>query len=1069
MAVSLLDPFAVKDIIEGGKAFADNLKESFAQAQTIAASLPPGTRREDVTVAPPLLGGPEATIQAPDGEPLVEFRPEATLPGIPTPAQPQTREELLKDPRTTLRRPTITEEKQVTRGAFGREVTEDVTITRKKEEAEMTPFEREVSNTMNQQNMDDFLLTFTPGPESLVVAGGVVKGKRGKKVIDSVTGLFNKIKGIGSNNKKLSPLVKEGGKIKDDIFESAEKELFEDLPPFLREEVKKQKNLAGKLEVLVEFTKNKKRDVTNLDRLNIVDEAAEIVSKKPTVQPKVTFNDLDQLVKDKVITKDEIYDMATMIAKDPTKVAVSAEFQAMTRAIFSEEATKFNIFFHAVGDNPNPTQSKQLKKLEDELWDLAAAEKLITGTSGRGLSLTRTVPSSVSSAAHKAVKKIIKDLPEEDARALHRAILEAGNDPEKVHEAIAKFTTSTFGDKFLEFTVNGMLSNVVKTGYRNVAGSFLSTVLNTARQPIEVGVEAARALKAGRPREVFGSEIIPGIAAGAKTTPQAMLDLVGDLFKIAKGQPVTGKIRTGDPIGRVGAIPGKLGEFIRSPGKLLTAFDKPFKEFVEAQAKERFKKRLDVGKQIRLDTMTPENRKLAEEAIFGKEGKTAATGLSTIDDRARTEALEVLFQADLGPTGKAIAKLLNTNPLVASQFPFIRTGINILKESTKHTPFGFFMAQGRDNPEFARQMAKPIMGSLIMTGALYVALGDSEDGRPIVTASAPRTNQGEREQFYATESPNSILIGGQYIPFKDLEPVALSLALVAKAAQQIKENPTPDSPGDLLGAGAELLNLGALEIAKNFGEKSFMKTLGEFTSAMTMGETAPEGKVSEFLASRATVAIPFQSAVGATARAIDPVLRQREGIAAQIIAQIPVLSKTLPAKRNIFGETIKRVGGAAAQLANIFPKFTPDTSPLREELRTLDVVIQPVSRVVDGVRLTAREYETLQIIAGKKFQESFEKILALPGYQDISNAQKEKVIKKAKSNADKEGRLLYQLNFEEGFKESILGSKQNQLKFWDKYLESTSIQAAQMTDNERKAWVKKNLDTLMEEQFDKIK
>ena len=1038
MAKSLFNPFAVKDIIEGGKAFAENIKASFEQAEQIKASLPPGTKFEDLTFEKPLPGAPDETIQAPDGEPIAEFFPEQTLPGIPVPELPQTRGELLQHPRTSLRRPTKEVTRKISTEFGGVEVVRDVTSERQKIETEMNPFEREVTRTIDEKNLNDFILTFAPGPESIAGVGAVAKGSRGKKIAKKATDLFDKIRKLRGKNKKLSPLVKEGGDLKVNLFDEIETEISKDLPPFLREEVKKQETVKGKLEVFAEFLKSKKDDLTKLERLGIEGEAAKIVSAKPTIQPKVTFNDLDQLIKDKVVTKEEVYDMAAQVAKDPTKVAISTEFQSMAENLYFTEALKFNEFTRAVGTNPTPKQTQALNKRAEELWDLSSATRLLTGSSARSLSLSRARPKTVADAAHKAVKKVIKDLPEADAKELHRAILEAGNDPEKVHEAIAKFTTTKFGDKFLEFAVNGMLSNVVKTGYRNVAGSFMSMVLNTARQPIEVGVEATRALVGRRPREVFASEIIPGIAAGVKTTPQSALELVSDLFKIVKLQPVQGKIRTGDPIGRIGAIPGKLGEFVRTPGKLLTTFDKPFKEFVEAQSKKRFELR-------------------------------GAKGVKTLDieERANKEALEVLFQAQLGPTGKEVAKLLGSNTLLASQFPFIRTGINILKESTKHTPFGFFMAAGKDNPEFARQMAKPILGSTIMFGMTMVALGESDDGRPIVTASAPQSNQGEREQFYATQAPNSILIDGKYVPYKDLEPVALPIALAAKAAQQIKENPTPDSPGDIFTAGGDLLNLGAFEIAKNFSDKSFMKTLGEFSRALTMGETTKEGQVEKFIASRSSILVP--NIVSSFARGIDPTIRVQETPEQVVKAQLPGISRTIPAKRNIFGEAIKRTGGLSGAVADIFPKFTPSTDPLREELRNIKVTIQPISRVVDGVRLNAEQYENLQIIAGKKFKEKMELILNQPGYEEVPNAAKEQAIKKSKSNSDKEGRLLYQLNFQEGFKESIKSSKTNQIKFWTKYLESTSVKAARMTDSEREAFVKKNLNFLMEEKFDNLK
>jgi len=263
-------------------------------------------------------------------------------------------------------------------------------------------------------------------------------------------------------------------------------------------------------------------------------------------------------------------------------------------------------------------------------------------------------------------------------------------------------------------------------------------------------------------------------------------------------------------------------------------------------------------------------------------------------DLAREFAEYNIFINKLGEAGQAGQKLISKVPLLKLAMPFFRTPANLLKWKFQHTPLAVLSKNVRADIAaggFKRSeaLAKIGLGTTIMQIATDQAL------RGNITGSGT-TNPGLRrhEQSLGIK-PNSIKIGDTYVGYGGLDPIAGLISFSADMALILTNYESYDIDSqdevDKLSTALTLL------IANQVVGQGFLSGISDLFEAVS-----DEQKGERFLRNVLSGFIP--TGLGTVARGLDPESRMVVDLMDAIKSKIPGWSKSVPRRRNVWGEVI---------------------------------------------------------------------------------------------------------------------------------------------------------------------
>lgn len=383
------------------------------------------------------------------------------------------------------------------------------------------------------------------------------------------------------------------------------------------------------------------------------------------------------------------------------------------------------------------------------------------------------------------------------------------------------------------------------------------------------------------------------------------------------------------------------------------------------------------------------------------------------EEAAEAYMREMAFQAELGPIGKNIERIVQMVPGLSLIAPFIRTPVNIFKQAHgKRSPLSFFAAQFyRDIKAGGRKrdlaITRVTMGS--MTAALvgnYVAAG-------LVTGGGPQ-NDNERQLLLATGwRPYSIRVGSTYHSYARLEPIAFVLGSTAdfveiKSYVNSDVDTVKDQSHELDNAAAAIV----AGIANNTMSKTFMKGMADTTEMLS----DPQRYLDQWTSSFATAMIPWSSARRQFNQVQDPYLREAWTIMDKIKvgSGIPSYSKDAPPRRDFFGEPRSVASGELLGPMSPMPssemRYDPVTNELARIMRQARVVpITMPGKMVEGLRLTAPEYDRLVTLSRKSpifdggtmtFKEKIDEVMGSSVYADATDVMKGELLRNVQEQAD---------------------------------------------------------------------
>lgn len=316
------------------------------------------------------------------------------------------------------------------------------------------------------------------------------------------------------------------------------------------------------------------------------------------------------------------------------------------------------------------------------------------------------------------------------------------------------------------------------------------------------------------------------------------------------------------------------------------------------------------------------------------------------------------FTRVLGEGGQAGMKFLNKFPALRLIIPFVRTPANIIKFAGERTPLALAsknvraeIAAGGARRDLA--LAKMSLGSMIMASMA------SMTAEGLVTGGGPEDYNLKAIKRNTGWQAYSIKVGDKYYAFNRLEPLGMLFGIAADTAEIIGQVGEQEA--------SNLATAAVIAFAKNLTSKTWLKGVSEAINALD----SPERYGERFIQNYARTLVP--TGVSQIERVSDPELRERYSEKGfwfetynSIKERVPGWSKSLPSRRNLWGEPIIPEGGLGPDIISPIYTSTVKESPIDEELVRLKAGIGKPKKIQsihgEPIALKPEEYDRLLVL-----------------------------------------------------------------------------------------------------------
>ncbi len=365
-------------------------------------------------------------------------------------------------------------------------------------------------------------------------------------------------------------------------------------------------------------------------------------------------------------------------------------------------------------------------------------------------------------------------------------------------------------------------------------------------------------------------------------------------------------------------------------------------------------------------------------------------------DLADLDAKVATFRNDTA-LGRAANSVRNSTPAAEIILPFAKTPSAVATAMFNYTPAGAVSALYRNfirGPFNQKDFVEALGRSVTGTGAIWLGSELYKKGK--ITLGYP-TDQKEREKWEATgKTPNSILIGGRWVPLITFGPAGSTLG-IGGYFQKGK-----DDTGSVSGAVAQ----GFFGGVKSLTEQTFLTGVKNLTDAIN----DPQRFGPAYAGRLAGSIIP--TIISDFSQAFDDYQRKSTGnIVDAVKARVPGLRNSLPKKMDVWGQPLERNRTAVGTAISPLRLSNPIEGPLNNEVERLALVgedIRPtkIDNKVRNIKLEDGEYYKLQKVYGKLATKALTALINNPDYQKQDPENQAKLftdavgdIKKAASNA----------------------------------------------------------------------
>lgn len=568
--------------------------------------------------------------------------------------------------------------------------------------------------------------------------------------------------------------------------------------------------------------------------------------------------------------------------------------------------------------------------------------------------------------------------------------------PEELAVFARQLTKPGLKDYFFEVWINGLLSGP-KTLLVNGLGNASFLLYNVGERGLAAGIRSEGGVAPGEAKAMLG-----GIIEAHGDALRAFWKLVKDADEIPDASKLDAprKAITAENLNLTGT-PGRavdfLGSAIRTPGRVLAGTDEYFKAIATRAQLRALAKREAFNEVERLGlTGVAAVSKMNEiERAFLLDPPASAM------QQARGFAEYVTFTQSLGETGQALQQLQKT-AIGRVVIPFVRTPINLAKAGLERSgPLGLASQRLRAELNSTDPAVRDLARAKLALSSMTLSLIGVMAANGYVTGGGPQDPVLRKQWLAAGYQPYSFDVGamlgrqgppkpGDLVAFSRLDPIAMPFGMMADVVTIMGHLP-PDEQ-------EEFATAMVVGFSKNFTSKTFVQGVAQATSLMADPERYGGSYVKNLLTSGS---IPFSAAVRQAATALDPELKDAQGIIEEYKRRIPGLSTEVPADLDLFGNPRFLGGGLGRDLVPetfvpavdfVMPIYVNSASKEHQGIfatlneNSIRTAEAPAS--IDGVKLSNFERAELKRIASKEIApdgmtmpQALKKLFASPAFK----------------------------------------------------------------------------------------
>jgi hypothetical protein len=662
------------------------------------------------------------------------------------------------------------------------------------------------------------------------------------------------------------------------------------------------------------------------------------------------------LIEDHGLTKEDALKFVGSLARKSSGLAERVLAARIYNNSFLEEARRLNLLSTSTPMNPGLRQQAD-EAIQNLIESMVQTNKTQTEVARtlQQFHINSTFVSLAEKEASSIIKKMRTAGPMELAR-LRRA-LATSDDLRSTTKALQWFdgAVDRVGGRTLsvinEWYINSLLGGL-KTHITNLTSQMVQTLLlpgtRIAGGAMTGNMEAIRSGSRAYMNLVHSAlDIFEWTDKGLKLNPDSS---IGNAAKAwLKESPILdARTKIDDPQHAITAANlgvtnpymaqgvDWLGKAVRLPTRLLTSADEFFKQLnYRAWLRD---EAYQEASRLGLDSNPDEFARYVGQYIedgFDELGRAKS-------DTALLKAKQATFTQDLvdGTLSKTISDAAAKHPILRLAIPFIKVPTNVLKAARDYTPgVDLMFKEFRDQFFSADKMtAADARGRLAVGTAFWTLTGGlAVSGK--ITGGGPK-NFEQRSALMATGwRPYSFVVNNPdgtktYYDFKRMEPFASLLGIAgdfSEVAGHLNDQTVSDAATAM-----------SVALAKNLTNKTYVNSLAQVVDVLNNPEPSFKKFAQNFTG---VMAVPGM----VTNFNTDPNLREVQTYLDAIKARTPGFSKTLPPRRDLFGEPIQAPVGYAD---DTFRYSTRIGDPVKEELAKLEYGFSLPPKRLQGVDLT---------------------------------------------------------------------------------------------------------------------
>jgi len=368
---------------------------------------------------------------------------------------------------------------------------------------------------------------------------------------------------------------------------------------------------------------------------------------------------------------------------------------------------------------------------------------------------------------------------------------------------------------------------------------------------------------------------------------------------------------------------------------------------------------------------------------------TATTDANRVTFKNKNVGSQAIAKFKTALKGNEFTKFLGDFVL-----PFTGVPTSIAGQILDYSPVGFVRGAinyGRvfasEVPGLQRQASQELARGTMGVGLFGLGAYLMSEG--LMTGQPKDAKEAELWRMEGKQG-NSVFINGKWRNINSIGPQPLILLAGGKATE--------------LGRGESSVGEFGASLVKDYTDQTFLAGVQQPLQAVS--DPARYGQ--SYLQSTASSFVP--NIVADTSKALDPNMRETDGVAQAVQSRIPIARNQLPIRRDVFGQPVAQEPTGAMAYVDLFNSRAPKSNDVVSELTRLNELGLNATpsrltknQTIAGEKkeMSKAELSDLNAKMGPEVENAIRKLIETPEYQQLADEDKKDAISKITTSTRK--------------------------------------------------------------------